>query len=175
MDDLTHKNMCLEHLVYPNDMRGIEIDQRLRQRVDEVLEGGGVVCYVDFMMELVPEYWHPHFNDKNSFIVAQPMNFKEAAPVIYTMCKASVDLVLLFHPRFCLPGDGSVGLSDHWKQAEREWEILLGRLMKADPDSTVLAVNSFRVKESSMSAYRGFSPWTALADTEQVLGLEFEH
>jgi hypothetical protein len=41
--------------------------------------------------------------------------------------------------------------------------------------STVLAFNSFRVKEAPMSAYNGFSPWTQLSEQEWVLDPDRKH
>jgi len=157
----------LEHLVYPSGMRGLIT--RLRKRVDKILADGGSVCYVDFGMELVPEEWKEHFGNDN-FIVVQPQHFQEASQIIYTMCKANVDLVVLSHPRTCLPGDGTdPELKDQWERSAREWGEFLQKLRSETQGSTVLAVNSFRVKESSMSAYQEHVPWTRQADQEWVL------
>jgi hypothetical protein len=157
----------LEHLVQPSGTR--LAFKRVRKRVDQVIADGGSVCYVDFVMELVPEEWKEHLNN-DRFIVAQPSHFQEASKIIHTMCAAGVDLVVLAHPRACLPADGTGdNLDGRFEQSTREWNDFLLKLRHETQGSTVLAFNSFRVKEAPMSAYNGFSPWTQLSEQEWVL------
>jgi len=156
--ELKTKPFRLEHLVYPS---GTSLaDTRVRKRVDHVVVAGGSVLYLDFAMALDPEQWVEPINS-DRFILVQPESFKEVVHFISTACSSGVGLVVLSHPRVCLFGDGTI-------PENGDWERLLGSLRETE-GTTVLAVNSFRVKEDSMSSYLGYAPWTRMADQEWVI------
>jgi hypothetical protein len=155
-------------MVYPSGWDGIR--DIVRRRVDEAVEGGGTVCYVDCMADFVPSEWLAYTMDHDKFVLVQPNSLWEAVQVFYAMVRAGVDLVVLSGPRLC-PWDpeGDLKMSPDPKFAHEVWRAYLDTVRRNhDGDTTVLAVNPFSIKESTVDAYRGVPGWSEMADVETM-------
>lgn len=158
----------LEHVMQRSGTR--EALPTIHKYVDDVLSGGGSVAYIDCVMEFIPHEWERHLDKPDQFILHQPENFNDAAPVIKTMCHAGVDLLVLMHPRHLLPSDGGAEVAFRWDLVREEWTQLI-ESVKNTTGTHMVALNSFRetVHDTRDPV---FAPWSTMANTVRVFDAE---
>jgi recombination protein RecA len=64
----------------------------------ETIRNGGIVCYIDWENEIVPQYAKAlgvPIGDEDRFILCQPETLEEGCSIFYTMAAAGVDLIVL--------------------------------------------------------------------------------
>jgi recombination protein RecA len=64
----------------------------------ETIRNGGIVCYIDWENEIVPQYAKAlgvPIGDEDSFLLSQPETLEEGCSVLYTMASAGIDLIVL--------------------------------------------------------------------------------
>lgn len=64
----------------------------------ETIRRGGLVCYIDWENEIVPQYAKAlgvPIDDEDIFVLSQPETLEEGCSILYTMASAGVDLIVL--------------------------------------------------------------------------------
>lgn len=153
-----HKSRTLviiEHLVGPSRSDSLALEKRVRKRIEQTLREGGHVLVIDLARTLVFESWFLIENGKN-FLTFWPENVEDVPKAVEAACCAEVSLVVVHQPKSYAP--------------DLPWIEIRDVLRAANPESTLLLVNSFRVKEEAgMEAYAGFEPFTSMADREEIV------